>query len=116
MYLSLGINLNNVHRVLKFKQSIWLEEYIDFNTGKRKKAVSSFKKNFFKLLINRIYGKCMKKSRKRINVKLINNSKAYARYVCKQNFISQKIFSENVVAIDQIKSVLINQFMWDLVF
>ena len=54
-YLSLGMKLIKVHRTLKFKQSNWLKEYIEFNTEKRKNAVSEFKKNFFKLFINCIY-------------------------------------------------------------
>ena len=49
----------------------------------------------------------MENIRRRISVKLINNSKAYARYVSKLNFNSQKIFSKHFVAIHQIKSVLI---------
>ena len=58
-YLSLGMKLIKVHRILKFKQSNWLKEYIEFNTEKRKNAVSEFEKDFFKLLINCIYGKSM---------------------------------------------------------
>ena len=37
---------------------------------------------------------------------MINNSKDYAGYVSKPNFISQKIFTKNFVAIHQIKSFL----------
>ena len=48
----------------------------------------------------------MKNIRKRINVRLINNSKDYVRCVSKPNFISQKIFSKNFIAIHQIKTVL----------
>ena len=37
----------------------------------------------------------MENLRKRINAKLINNSKDYTRYVSKPNFISQKILSKS---------------------
>ena len=100
------MKLIKVHRILKFKQSNWLKEYTEFNTEKEKNAVSEFEKNFFKLLINCIYGKSMENIRKRISVKLINNSKDYLRCVSKTNFISQKMFDKNFIAVHQIKSVL----------
>ena len=48
----------------------------------------------------------MEHIKKRISVKLINNSKDYLRCVSKPNFISQKIFDKNVIVVHQIKSVL----------
>ena len=47
LYLSLGMNLSKIHKILKFKQSDWMEKYIDFKTEKKKKnAGNSFEKYF----------------------------------------------------------------------
>ena len=89
-YLSLGIKLVKVHKILSFKQSNWLKSYVDFNTEKRKQSSCEFDKNFFKLMINCVYSKSIENIRKRINVRLINDQKTYLRCVNKPNFISQK--------------------------
>ena len=77
LYLSLGVKLTKFHKILKFKQSYWLKEYIDFSTGKRKNAVNNFEKYFFKLMNNSVYGKTIENLRKRVKVRLVNNAKYY---------------------------------------
>ena len=57
LYLSLEMKLIKVHRVLKFKQSDWMKTYINSNTEKRMDAANDFEKDFFKLMINSVYGK-----------------------------------------------------------
>ena len=69
------MKLTKIHRVLTFRQSDWMENYIDFNTEKRKNTDNDFEKYIFKLMINSVYGKTMENLRKRINVRLINNAK-----------------------------------------
>ena len=58
-------------------------------------------------MINSVFGKTMENLRKRINVRLINNAKDYVKCVSKPTFVSQKIFSKNLVAIHKIKPVLV---------
>ena len=42
LYLSLGIKLTKVHKVLKLRQSDWMKIYMDFSTKKRKNAFKQF--------------------------------------------------------------------------
>ena len=57
LYLSLGMKLTKIHKVLK---SDWMKKYINFNTEKRTNAANSFEIDAFKLMINSAYGKTMK--------------------------------------------------------
>ena len=49
----------------------------------------------------------MENLRKMINIRLINNARDYVKCVSKPTFVSQKIFSKNLVAIHKIKPVLV---------
>ena len=106
LYLSLGMKLTKIHRLLKFRQSDWIKKYIDFNIEKRANAANNFEKDFFKLMINSVYGKTMENLRKRINVRLVNNEKDFLKYTSRPTHITHKIFGKNYAAIHEIKPVL----------
>ena len=105
-YLSLGLKLKKIHRVLEFDQSPWLKQYIDFNTQKRTHAKNSFEKDFFKLMNNSVFGKTMENIRKRVDVRLITSKEKLSKLASRPTFVSSKIFNENLVAVHKIKETL----------
>ena len=68
-YIRHGMIVEKIHDVISFKQSIWLEKYIIFNTQKGNKAVKNFEKDFYKLLNKAFYGKTMENVRNRCTIK-----------------------------------------------
>ncbi|XP_051170478.1 uncharacterized protein LOC127287531 [Leptopilina boulardi] len=101
--LANGLKLVHIHRILQFKQSTWLKDYVDFNTSQRTKASNEFEKNLFKLMNNAVYGKTMENVRNHVNVKLV--TKWEGRYgaealIAKPNFHTRAIFNENLIAVE----------------
>ena len=103
LYLDLGLKIKKVYRVLKFDQSSWLKQYIDFNTEKQKHAKNSFEKDFFKLMNNSVFGKTMENLCKRVDVRLVTNEKKLDKLTSKPTFVSSKIFNENLMAVHKVK-------------
>ena len=106
LYIDLGLKVTKVHRVLKFDQSPWLKQYIDFNTEKRKNAKNDFEKDFFKLMNNSVFGKTMENIRKRVDVRLVTDENKLLKLASKPTYVSSKIFNENLVAVHKIKETL----------
>ena len=107
LYLFLGMKLIKIHRMLKFKQSGWMKKYIDFNTEKRKNATNDLEKDFFKLMINPVYGKTMENLRKRINVRLVSNEKDFLKYASRPTYVTHQLFNKDYAVIHEIKPVLV---------
>ena len=86
LYLSLGMRLTKMHKILKFNQSDWMKEHTNFNTKKKTNVVNDFEIDFFKLMINSVYGKTMENLRKRINKKLVNNASDFLKRTSKPSY------------------------------
>ena len=64
----------SVHQILKFKQSDWLKNILDLRQAQKKILSIVLNKIFLKLMNNSVYCKTMENVRKRVKVRLVNNT------------------------------------------
>ena len=103
-YLEMGMILTAVHRGISFKQSAWMEPYIRKNTKLRQCAANSFEKDFFKLMINSVFGKTIENIRKRQTIILVGDRDKALKLSSRPNFDRATIFNPNLVAIHMKKT------------
>ena len=92
-----GLVLEHIHRCIEFKQSLWMKEYIDFNTRLRTSAKNDFEKDFYKLMNNSVFGKTMENIRRHQDIKLVNNQKDYLKTVMHPNFKSGTLLGPDLM-------------------
>ena len=103
LYMSLGMKLKKIHRIPEFNEKPCMEPYIRLNTDLRKKATSSFEKDFYKLVNNSVFGKTMENLRKQANIKLVGTddteNKKIRKLIAKPNFNRRLKFSDELSAV-----------------
>ena len=98
--LNHGLILKEVHKVIKFDQSPWMSEYINLCVDKWKNAASVNLKNFYKLIINAVYGKTMENLRKHRDIKLVSSDERRKKLVRESNYHACNVSDENFMAIE----------------
>ncbi len=97
LYEDLGFKVTKVHRILAFRQSNWMSDYINYNTNQRAKATSSFEKDFYKLKNNASYGKFIQNNRKFTNCKVLPKFDKDNKNTYSKGLLSWRIINENFV-------------------
>ena len=98
--LNHGLKLKKIHRIIEFNQEAWLKPYIDMNTELRKVAKNDFKKDFFKLMNNSIFGKTMENIRKHRDITLVTTDKKRRKLVSEPNYHTMNYISEDLSIIE----------------
>jgi hypothetical protein len=98
--LRLGLKLEKIHKVLRFKQSPWLKAFMEFNMEARKNAANPFEASQIKIISNSIYGKMLSTARNRRDIRIINNKKKLEKTIRKTSFKSFEILDENLALVE----------------
>ena len=80
-----------------------MKPYIEFNTQKRMQATNKSDKEFFKLMINSVYGKTMQNMRKRMKIRTVTNQRDCIKYSSRPTFINSIIYGTNLIPINEKK-------------
>lgn len=89
-YVKLGLKVTKIHQCLEFNKKPFLKDYIILNTKLRQKATNEFDKNFFKLMINAVYGKSLQNLTKYGDYEIVNSSR-YNKLLRKPHLLKNEI-------------------------
>ena len=101
--LNHGLILKKVHRTIQFNQETWLKLYINMNTKLRQETKNDLEKEFFKLMINSVYGKSMENVRNHRDIKLVTTNKQRNRLASEPNYHATKYISKDLLTMEKKK-------------
>lgn len=97
LYLQLGLKLETIHRVMKFKQKAFIAPFIEKCTRLRQSSTTKFEQDQFKKVANCVYGKTIQNVRNYIKVSLHTNVRSLVSSVSNPSFKNFSIIGENLV-------------------
>lgn len=109
-YLKQGMKIEEIFRVISFKQKPFMKEWVDFCTEKRTKSKNDFEKNFWKLIVNSVYGKTIESISSRKKIKITTNLKDFSAAIKSPCYERHVIVNENIsIVILSVTRVVVNR-------
>lgn len=108
LYLSLGMKLLKIHRVLRFRQKRFIAPFIEKCTKARQNSSTKFEQDQFKKVANSTYGKTIQNVRSYSIVKLHTTLKSLQRAISHHTFKNFVIIDKNLVQTNHLKPVIVH--------
>jgi len=99
-YLTHGLELIKVHRVIAFNQSRYMLPFIKLCNDGRKNAQSDFEASLYKLIANAFYGKTVDNVPKRSNIRLIADSTKFVRAISKATYKRSAVMNDQLALVE----------------
>ena len=106
-YLEHGMIVKKIHRGIQFSHSNWMESYVALNATLRAAAANDFERDFFKIMVNAVYGKTVENQSKRTDIRIVQSRRACKKLTEKPHCMSFRIFHENFAAV-QLRKIKIH--------
>jgi hypothetical protein len=104
LYHSLGLKVTKIHKVLEFKQTYSMKSYVDKMMECRKNAKNSFEKDYFKLLMNALYGKTVENERKYSSLEVCTSYERAKKKINSFRCKSWHEYSDHLLTVDFMKN------------
>lgn len=105
LYTRLGMKVKRIHEVISFNQSPFLREWVDKCTMKRRErqlAGDSFGRNFWKLMVNSVFGKFIENQMGRRQIAFYSKESSLLKAFSSPRLLQADFMNESVVKVESI--------------
>ena len=100
--MRLGLRVSKVHRVLQFRQEAFLKPWIEQCVAQRRAAANDFERDFWKLMMNSVFGKTCEQVQGRVDVKFVcgDNAERLEHLTSRPQFKDATVIAPNLLAVE----------------
>ena len=111
-YINMGMKVFMTLSIYRFKQSLWLAEYINNITPKRARAKTNFEKGLFKSMNNPFFAKIMENVREKTNLDFIltDDRKSTIKRQCKLSLVGLE--QNSLYNFEKLEILFINHYIF----